>query len=579
MGLFELNVLNYEKDIVYPLTVRIALIDRCTTGKSELRQHCDDQEKTDHEGYVSLLRKRAHLKPGNPQIAFDIPSNKDNRNAKITFDWNTEVVDGRSKNSDQDLLMFSLPRTFHGKTCLVEASKWKLSEDLGAPQSFHASRPPEAWAIPALAEAVMKDIKFRLSDHLRRGATDTYFSGKLLAKLARIVTIASELRELASSPTNKIPETYSDVDMESYTLSVNVSNQEDLPTDDEIQDAIEELKKGVQIWVNGSAEAPYVYDNSWGGLVNCGCDGGGGVFMSCNAPTFPNCPVLSNIMADFGNGYYNDHHFHYGYHVYAAAVAAKHDPEWGMQFFDNILLYIRDIANPSADDPYFTTFRHKDWFLGSSWASGIFSAENSPHGRDQESSSEAVAAYEGVALYGQAMMEAFRENDDTGFEVAQNIRNVGSLLTATEVSATNRYWHVWSSGTHINSYPKGYTKLGVGVMHQSEAEFGTWFAAEAFATYGIQMIPFTPVAERRDDPEWAAQIYPIYKENCDAIQRCEDDGWSIIECGLYATAGYRKEALEQAQNIPDGAFNSLGGNGQSLTNTIWYISTRPEVAE
>ena len=69
-----------------------------------------------------------------------------------------------------------------------------------------------------------------------------------------------------------------------------------------------------------------------------------------------------------------------------------------------MLLYIRDFANAWPGDSLFTLFRQKDWFLGSSWASGIVSAEESPHGRNQESSSEAIAAYEAVALYGQVMV-------------------------------------------------------------------------------------------------------------------------------------------------------------------------------
>ena len=102
-------------------------------------------------------------------------------------------------------------------------------------------------------------------------------------------------------------------------------------------------------------------------------------------------------------GFYNDHHFHYGYHIYAAAVATHFDSEWGRQHFDKLFLLVRDIANPSVDDTAFPKFRQKDWFQGSSWASGI----GSPpflNGRNQESSSEAVAAYEGVALFGSAMV-------------------------------------------------------------------------------------------------------------------------------------------------------------------------------
>jgi endo-1,3(4)-beta-glucanase len=86
-------------------------------------------------------------------------------------------------------------------------------------------------------------------------------------------------------------------------------------------------------------------------------------------------------------------------------VVAKFDQDWGKRNFEKILLLIRDIANPSIDDTIFPTHRHKDWFQGSSWASGV----GSPpvlNGRNQESSSEAIAAYEAVALFGNAMVSA-----------------------------------------------------------------------------------------------------------------------------------------------------------------------------
>ena len=94
----------------------------------------------------------------------------------------------------------------------------------------------------------------------------------------------------------------------------------------------------------------------------------------------------------------------YGYHIYAAAIVAKHRPEWGRKFYERLLLYIRDVANPSPDDGYFPVFRQKDWYLGNSWAAGLMSMELSPHGREQESSSEAIAAFEGIALFGNVMV-------------------------------------------------------------------------------------------------------------------------------------------------------------------------------
>lgn len=53
-------------------------------------------------------------------------------------------------------------------------------------------------------------------------------------------------------------------------------------------------------------------------------------------------------------------------------MVGKEDPEWLQSNQDPILDLARDVANPSADDPYFTVTRHKDWFCGHSWASGLF---------------------------------------------------------------------------------------------------------------------------------------------------------------------------------------------------------------
>jgi endoglucanase Acf2 len=44
----------------------------------------------------------------------------------------------------------------------------------------------------------------------------------------------------------------------------------------------------------------------------------------------------------------------------------------------------------------------KDWYLGNSWAGGI--ARAYPNGRNQESSSESIAAYEAISMFGKVMV-------------------------------------------------------------------------------------------------------------------------------------------------------------------------------
>ena len=96
---------------------------------------------------------------------------------------------------------------------------------------------------------------------------------------------------------------------------------------------------------------------------------------------------LADPLADYGSGWYSDHHFHYGYFAYAAATLARLDvPYWEANRVPMETL-IRDICNPDPTDPDFPFARHKDFFDGHSWASGLFQQAN---GKGQESSSEVL---------------------------------------------------------------------------------------------------------------------------------------------------------------------------------------------
>jgi len=67
--------------------------------------------------------------------------------------------------------------------------------------------------------------------------------------------------------------------------------------------------------------------------------------------------VTGDSGADFGNTYYNDHHFHYGYFIYTAAVIGTLDPTWLAANQDYVNALVRDIANPSELDNYFPVSR------------------------------------------------------------------------------------------------------------------------------------------------------------------------------------------------------------------------------
>jgi len=50
-------------------------------------------------------------------------------------------------------------------------------------------------------------------------------------------------------------------------------------------------------------------------------------------------------MADYGSGRYNDHHFHYGYFIYAAAVIAQLDEEYYNAHKSGLDSFVLDVCN------------------------------------------------------------------------------------------------------------------------------------------------------------------------------------------------------------------------------------------
>jgi endo-1,3(4)-beta-glucanase len=588
---FVLQVTRVDENTTSPkiITSRIALMNSCTRGTSP--SHCIMAQPKDQSAFSALLKQNANIYPGkHSKIHYTFFSDDidGGEYAYLQFDWDARKMrDTETKNDDNEgeLLMYSLPHhreilhsqkssqnmyvfdgkqhctpSLNGQSCVVKGSQWLLKEQLDSKPSFFAPRPPIASFIPNIVQALHTDISFRLPKYYQRGAGDTYFSGKMLAKLSRILLIYKEIESVCSDSSN-LGKDY-----------VEACQTIKLPSIKKFNEALDHLRSCTQVWIDGSAETPFVYDSTYGGLVSCGCLFNGDT-QSCNN-VYPDCPSFGDPGLNFGNAFYNDHHFHYGYHVYAAATVAYFDSTWGEKNHKNVLLLIRDFANPSAEDKYFPTYRMKDFYLGNSWASGI--ARSYLNGRNQESSSESIAAYEAVALYGSVMAKVFSGIDPENAKVSRHIREVGRLLTSTELRSADRYWHVRQEGPKSGIYPPQYKPHVVGIMWSMMAQLQTWFGAAQHLAIGIQLLPLTPVSELRDALDWSYQMYPDFSKAC-AYEDCDSQGWGILENAILATVGHPLKAIEYVEALPSKTFDSAGGNGHSLTNSIWYYSTRPQV--
>eukprot|EP00439_Symbiodinium_sp_Y106_P076325 s28_g15.t1 len=208
------------------------------------------------------------------------------------------------------------------------------------------------------------------------------------------------------------------------------------------------------------------YDEVWGGLPSR---------VGYNQASNAN-PVLHCLLADFGNSCYNDHHYHFGYFVVAAAVLIKLQPEWkdNSGFVDFVSGLIRDTSNPSRDDPFFPRFRSFDWFDLHSWSRGL--APN-PDGKDEESTSEELNLHYGIYLWGREMGN-------------ENLQQLGATMLALATTTVQEFFLMGKNNPH---HPQDYARnRAPGMLLQNKAQYATYFGNKFEYIHGIQMIPLSP---------------------------------------------------------------------------------------
>jgi endoglucanase Acf2 len=178
----------------------------------------------------------------------------------------------------------------------------------------------------------------------------------------------------------------------------------------------------------------------------------------------------------------NDHHFHYGYLIRAAAEVCRADPAWcgDDQYGPMIELLIRDYAG-GRDDPMFPYLRNFDPANGFSWASGKV---NFARGNNNESTSEAANAYGAIVLYGMI----------TGKE---DLVDRGMYLHASTAAT---YWEYWNNldgynnvSADADNFPPGYERITTSIIWGDGAVFSTWFSAAYAHILGIQGLPANPL--------------------------------------------------------------------------------------
>ncbi|MEK9657960.1 MAG: glycosyl hydrolase [bacterium] len=193
-----------------------------------------------------------------------------------------------------------------------------------------------------------------------------------------------------------------------------------------------------------------------------------------------------------------DHHFHYGYFISAAATLLRYEPDL-INNSDLIELINELIMDVSYWEPAFTnipqprqypTLRSFDPFLGFSLANGN---SDTGSGNNQESSSESLNYAAAVINWGAEI------NND-------KIRNLGIYLYSTELSAIEQYWFnksnitfpkniAYQHGPENNNHISENTNFeheSIGIVWTNKTDYGTWFAFLPTFIQGINYLPITP---------------------------------------------------------------------------------------
>ncbi|MDP5274957.1 glycosyl hydrolase [Chengkuizengella axinellae] len=219
----------------------------------------------------------------------------------------------------------------------------------------------------------------------------------------------------------------------------------------------------------------------------------------------------------------NDHHFHWGYWIYAAAQVALQEPNtvdaWDQedQWGGMVNELVGDIATTDRDSTKYPFLRNFDPYAGHSWANGpgFIDADDWRYGgNNHESSSEAMNAWASLILWGEAT-----GNDE--------IRDAGIYMYTTEREAINNYWF----DIYGDVLEPEYSNDDVVMVWGGKYNHTTWWTENPVEAHGIQILPITPASlYLGTDPDYVALNYNnTYDEFPNYLQKKEQYGWAGLD--------------------------------------------------
>ena len=223
--------------------------------------------------------------------------------------------------------------------------------------------------------------------------------------------------------------------------------------DDEARDKmITTIKNRLEDWLNyqaGEVAFLFYYNDDWSSILG-----------------YPSGHGQDNNI--------NDHHFHWGYFIHAAAFMEQFEPGWSEDWGEMINILIRDAASYDRNDEDFPFLRNFSPYAGHSWANGFATF---PNGNDQESTSESMQFASSLIHWG-----TISENDE--------IRDLGIYIYTTEQTAVEEYWFdINNENFAASTAPFSQEYSLVSRVWGNSFDNGTFWTSDIAASYGIELYP------------------------------------------------------------------------------------------
>ncbi|MFO0936537.1 MAG: glycosyl hydrolase [Gemmataceae bacterium] len=230
---------------------------------------------------------------------------------------------------------------------------------------------------------------------------------------------------------------------------------------------------------------------------------------------YPKRKGLVGFSPSYGSEHFTDHHFHYGYYTFSAAILCSLEPQFASGYGEMAKLLAKEYAHIDRADPRFPRLRTFDAWRGHSFADG----NGFPDGNNQESTGEAINSWVGMILLGEALGDA-------------EMTATGVMGYTFETRANVEYWF----DPHGDVFPSQYLHKACGMIWCGSIVWGTWFSADPAWIYGIQWLPSGP---------WMA----FYDREPNLIKRAFADVQSERESFETKEAAKRKGASKKLADI------------------------------